>query len=261
MNSSQIEIGNENIRCLIDPKNGGRVASLIAFNRELLVTEAPQFNIQQWGSYPMAPYAGRVRRGSFVFESKRHELEINLTPHAIHGTVLDRAFTVTKTSRQSVSMQIELGTRFEFAGSVEQVISVHDDTVTFEMTLKTKAEKMPGQVGWHPWFARPCRIETNFAQMYVRDADGIPSGEKITPPGGPYDDCFTGSQIAPKIIFDDSITVQIESDCSHWVVYDQPTHAICVEPQSGPPDGFNLEPFVVTPDKPLTRFMSLKISR
>ncbi|MFM8955562.1 MAG: hypothetical protein ACKOH9_07230, partial [Actinomycetota bacterium] len=65
----------------------------------------------------------------------------------------------------------------------------------------------------------------------------------------------------PRIIFDESIHVTVESDCSHWVVYDQPEHAICVEPQSGPPDGFNLEPFFITPDSPISRFMRLTVSR
>jgi aldose 1-epimerase len=158
-------------------------------------------------------------------------------------------------------MKIDLGERFGFAGSVQQTISIVNDTIDFVLTLSTDAERMPGQVGWHPWFARPCRIETDFAQMYVRDSDGIPSGEVVSPPAGPYDDCFTGARKPPKIIFDESITVQIDSDCSHWVVYDQPEHAICVEPQSGPPDGFNLAPFIITRDKPLSRFMRLTITK
>ena len=29
------------------------------------------------------------------------------------------------------------------------------------------------------------------------------------------------------------------STCDHVVLYDQPRHAICVEPQTGPPDALN----------------------
>jgi galactose mutarotase-like enzyme len=36
-----------------------------------------------------------------------------------------------------------------------------------------------------------------------------------------------------------------------------PKHALCVEPQSGPPDGFTLAPLVVTPASPLRRTMKL----
>jgi galactose mutarotase-like enzyme len=34
-------------------------------------------------------------------------------------------------------------------------------------------------------------------------------------------------------------------------VYTDPEHAVCVEPQSGPPDEFNLAPNVVHPGTPL----------
>jgi aldose 1-epimerase len=96
--------------------------------------------------------------------------------------------------------------------------------------------------------------------MYLRDEFGIPTGEKIAPPAGPYDDCFSGSLSSPNLNFADKVRLEIETDCSHWVVYDEPQHAICVEPQSGPPDGFNIEPLIITRDTPLTRFMRLVIS-
>jgi aldose 1-epimerase len=184
-----------------------------------------------------------------------------MTPHAIHGTVLDREFSVTDLSATSVTMKIDLGVRFAFSGEVAQIITVEDDAINFELVLSSSDQKMPGQVGWHPWFARPCRIEVDFEKMYIRDAFGIPTGKTVPPPAPPYDDCFTGLRKQPRIIFDESITVTVDSDCSHWVVYDETSHAICVEPQSGPPDGFNLEQFIVEPSKPLKRFMRLSISK
>ena len=261
MSDLEIILTSKNIRCSINPQYGGRVSSLVAFDRELLVTRNGETNLQKWGSYPMVPYAGRVRNGKFQFESQNHQLETNMYPHAIHGTVLDRAFSVIHSSPKSVTMKTDLGSRFAFSGTVTQTISVNDDVVDFELELSTSDEKMPGQVGWHPWFARPCRIETEFKKMYVRDEFGIPTGETIAPPAPPYDDCFTDSQHAPRIIFDETITMVIDSNCSHWVIYDQTSYAICVEPQSGPPNGFNLEPFVVTPSTPLKKFMRLSITK
>jgi aldose 1-epimerase len=36
--------------------------------------------------------------------------------------------------------------------------------------------------------------------------------------------------------------LSLTSSCDHWVVFDERAHATCVEPQSGPPDAFNLDP-------------------
>ncbi len=260
MTNDDLVIASDNIRCVVSPHLGGRLSSIVAFGRELLITKNNETNLQKWGCYPMAPWAGRVRNGVFTHNAKQHNLEINMPPHAIHGTVLDRPCQTTATSHSSVTMQINLGSQWDFSGEVIQTISVINNMIDFKLILSTNDATMPGQVGWHPWFARPCTFITNFEKMYLRDQSGIPSGELIAPTAGPFDDCFTDSQQAPVIDFENKLRLEIQSDCTHWVVYDEPQHAICIEPQSGPPDGFNLEPQIITPKSPLSRYMRLVIS-
>jgi aldose 1-epimerase len=261
MTSDDLVIASDNVRCIVSPNVGGRLSSIVAFGRELLITKNDETNLQKWGCYPMAPWAGRVRNGVFAHKSKQHQLEINMHPHAIHGTVLERPWKLINSSSSSVAMNIDLGADWGFAGEATQTISVIDDMIEFRLMVETDDASMPAQVGWHPWFARPCTLETKFTHMYLRDEFGIPTGKKITPPAGPYDDCFSGSLSTPTLNFENEVQLEIETDCSHWVVYDEPQHAICVEPQSGPPDGFNIEPLEITPDIPLTRFMRLVISK
>lgn len=260
MTNDDLVIASDNIRCVVSPHLGGRLSSIVAFGRELLITKNNETNLQKWGCYPMAPWAGRVRNGVFTHNAKQHNLEINMPPHAIHGTVLDRPWETTSTSHSSVTMQIDLGSQWDFSGEVVQTVSVINNMIDFKLILTTNDATMPGQVGWHPWFARPCTFTTKFKKMYVRDQSGIPSGELIAPTAGPFDDCFTDSQQAPVIDFENKLRLEIQSDCTHWVVYDEPQHAICIEPQSGPPDGFNLEPQIITPKTPLSRYMRLVIS-
>ena len=52
------------------------------------------------------------------------------------------------------------------------------------------------------------------------------------------------------------------STCDHVVLYDQPRHAICVEPQTGPPDALNhLErATLVRRGRPLVAEMSLVVA-
>ncbi len=76
----------------IDATAGGRFASLAVDGHELLLTDGA--GPIWWGCYPMAPFAGRIRDGWLTFEGREYQLERNLPPHAIHGTVLDRSWRV-----------------------------------------------------------------------------------------------------------------------------------------------------------------------
>ena len=51
------------VEAVVDLEAGGRLASFVVDGRELLVTEGP--GPIAWGSFPMVPYAGRVRNGWF----------------------------------------------------------------------------------------------------------------------------------------------------------------------------------------------------
>jgi aldose 1-epimerase len=52
------------------------------------------------------------------------------------------------------------------------------------------------------------------------------------------------------------LELTIESDCPAWVVFTEPDHALCVEPQTAPPDALNGTPAVVEPGRPLVAEMA-----
>jgi aldose 1-epimerase len=88
--------------------------------------------------------------------------------------------------------------------------------------------------------------------MYRRDQDGIPNGELVPVGPHPWDDCFTRLGDPPAVLrWPGAITVTLETSCPCVVVFDEPEHAICVEPQTGPPDAFTLDPAVVRPGERL----------
>jgi aldose 1-epimerase len=97
--------------------------------------------------------------------------------------------------------------------------------------------------------------------MYVRDSDGIAGAQRAHQQHdlmqSPLDDCFSNAVATPLLKYDNGLVIRLESDCIHWVVYNEPSHAICVEPQSGPPNGLNSEPLVITPNHSLTRYFRL----
>ena len=87
--------------------------------------------------------------------------------------------------------------------------------------------------------------------MYRLDADGIPTGELVEPAPRPWDDCFVGLARPPVVRWPGALRLTVESTADHWVVYDHQVEGICIEPQTGPPDGPNLAPRVVVPGDPL----------
>jgi galactose mutarotase-like enzyme len=82
----------------------------------------------------------------------------------------------------------------------------------------------------------------------------------VTPPPGPWDDCFTDLHGPPVLSFEGGPVLTIESSCEHLVVYDERVEAVCVEPQTAPPDAPNLAPTVVEPGRPLVATMTLRFS-
>jgi aldose 1-epimerase len=250
-------------RLEIDPAAGGRMASLVVDGSELLARTGtgPIY----WGCYPMVPYAGRIRDGVFEFDGRKVELPRTLSPHAAHGTVLDRPWTVV----DERTLSIDLGPAWPFAGRVTQVFDLEPGELRASLTLEAD-ERMPGAVGWHPWFRRrltgtdarpahaspPAALGFDAARMFVRDASGIPTGELVEPTAPPWDDCFMGLRSPPTLTWPDVLTLEISSTCDYWVAYDEPADTICIEPQTSPPDFVHIDPVIVSPGEILTATMT-----
>jgi aldose 1-epimerase len=265
-----IELRDANAHCTVSPEDGGRIASLTVDGLALLVerptepTDPPHPNPMAWGSYPMTPFAGRVRNGRFAFAGNEYQLALNHSPHAIHGTVFVQPWSVNDVGDRYVTMTCPLGDHWPFGGVAHQHIELSANGLVCRLGVTADDLAMPAQVGWHPWFAKPASARLAFARMYQRDGSGIPTGALVPPPDGPWDDCFVEPSGPLELRYEHdgrSLTVTVDSDCDHWVVYDQPHHATCVEPQSGPPDGFNaLDPGACTrlePHATLERTMRL----
>ncbi|HYN31731.1 MAG TPA: hypothetical protein VES40_03835 [Ilumatobacteraceae bacterium] len=246
----------------VHPDAGCRIGQISVAGQPLLVDIPEAGHPMAWGSFPMAPWAGRIRNGRFTFEGVDHQLDINHhdgdgpdRAHAIHGLVFDRSCVhdVSDTSCTST-----WGLDWEFGGLVTQAIQLLPDRVEITLAIESTGSAFPAELGWHPWFRKPDRLAFSPTSMYERDEFGIPTGALVEPTEGPWDDCFVNAE--PVVLhYDRSVapSVRVASDCDHWVVYDMPTHSTCVEPQSGPPNAFNLHPHVVDPNTPLRRAMTI----
>ena len=99
-------------------------------------------------------------------------------------------------------------------------------------------------------------LDLDAGAMYRRDADGITLRDQTAPTPGPWDDCFTDLRRPPVLRWPGFLELTIESDCRDWVIYTVPDHALCVEPQTAPPDALNTGPTIVEPGRPLVAEMT-----
>ena len=226
----------------IAPLAGGRIAQVRRDGVELLVghDEAPA--AIAWGSFPMAPWAGRIRRGGFDFRGRGYQLPANLGDHAIHGVAFAMPWRVDAYSHGHVELSLALpdDERWPFGGSCRQRIEIDADRLRMTLSVTAGDHAMPVVIGWHPWLRKPDRVEFSPEFAYPRDAEGIATLPLAPAPPAPWDDCFVHR--GPVLVHRAGQRLRLTSDCTRWVVYDEAAHATCIEPQSGPPDAFNLEP-------------------
>lgn len=222
----------------LDAENGGRIASLRVGGVELLVTEGE--SEIRWGIFPMVPFAGRIGNGRFPFDGVDHTLPPRLDGHAIHGTALDQAWGEVG----SATVSVEIGEPWPFPATVEHTVDLNGDGL--RATLRFRAgERQPVTLGWHPWFRRhlergsPVNLGLVADVMYERE-DKLVTGELVEPKAPPWDDCFTGVEWPVMLRWPGFGSLEVASDCSHVVVYDEERDAVCVEPQSGPPNAVNI---------------------
>ena len=252
---------SDSARVEIDLARGGRISSFRIDGMEILV--GPTEGLLDWGCYPMAPWAGRLRHGRFEYARQSFQMPLSLPPHAIHGTVHQRAWEAEGEACASA----ELGHDWPFSGRAVQNFALEESALRLRLAIHSEGESFPASLGWHPWFLRelsrgePAELSFHARAMYARSADMIPTGEKVDVPEGPWDDCFVGVDSAPEIRWPGALTLRLVSDASHWVVYDEPAHAICVEPMTGPPNALNLLPVEVHPDRPLVAEFELQWER
>jgi aldose 1-epimerase len=244
-----VELRAGRARASVDTE-GGRLTRLRVGRTDLLAEE---------GSFVMAPWAGRTGGGRFTYEGVEHPLPVHRhhAPHAIHGTVRDRPWTVTSATEVRVELATDLGPDWPWPGRCEQLIELAEDAIALHLAVHAEADPFPAIVGWHPWFRKPASVALAAAAMLERGEDHLPTGARVEPvaPGDrPLDDAF--EQVDWPVVLDGSrrgATVTVDAEhCPYVVVYDEQAHATCVEPQTGPPNGLATgEWSVVAPGTPL----------
>ncbi len=239
---------------VVVPDSGCRIASLRVAGTELLRQG------EHYGSFPMVPWCGRTGYGRFRNGGVTHRLPLNSGPHAIHGTGRDSLWRQAPGGTDtSASFFYDLAEPWPYPGRVTQAFELGETELRITMSVETIGDSFPAQIGWHPWFRRnlgrgggDVTVDFSPAWQEERGADHLPTGNRIPPRPGPWDDCFgMPDGVDATLTWPDELRLRITSPAEWVVVYDEQPEAVCVEPQSGPPNGLNTAPRLVTPIDPL----------
>ncbi|MEU6243480.1 aldose 1-epimerase [Streptomyces sp. NPDC047024] len=251
MSDEDIVLTAGDAEVVVRPGKGGRVAGLKVGGTELLRQG------ERFGCFPMVPWCGRIRDGRFLDGGVVRQMPLNSPPHAIHGTTRDGAWRTARVSADEAVLTYELTDPWPHPGRVTQIVSLGEDSLTLTMAVETYEDSFPAQIGWHPWFNRTLggegvRIDFTPAWQEERGADHLPTGNRIDPKPGPWDDCFgMPDGVDVTLTWPGQLELKLTSREQWAVVYDEQDAAVCVEPQTGPPNGLNTAPRLVTPLDPL----------
>ncbi|AKZ57012.1 hypothetical protein SAM23877_3967 [Streptomyces ambofaciens ATCC 23877] len=251
MSNEPITLTAGDAEATVLPGNGGRIGGLRVGGTELLRQG------ERYGCFPMVPWCGRMREGRFRDGAVVHRMPLNSPPHAIHGTARDAAWRTARVKADEAVLTYDLTDPWPYPGRVTQVIALTEDALTLTMSVETYESSFPAQLGWHPWFNRTldgADVALSFdpAWQEERGADHLPTGNRTDPKPGPWDDCFgMPDGVDVTLTWPERLELKVTSREQWVVVYDEQDAAVCVEPQTGPPDGLNTLPRLVTPLEPL----------
>ncbi|MFF8844960.1 aldose 1-epimerase [Streptomyces sp. NPDC015127] len=247
-----VRLGAGDVELTVHPTNGCRIGSLRVGGTEVLRQG------ERYGSFPMVPWCGRTRDGQFRNGDVVHQLPLNAGPHAIHGTGRDTAWRTATAGKSEAAFTYDLAEPWPYTGRVTQTFELTPESLTLVMGVETYGNSFPAQAGWHPWFLRnlgggeDVRVDFAAAWQEERGEDHLPTGRRIDPLPGPWDDCFgMPDGVSVTLTWPGQLELTVASRAEWVVIYDEQAEAVCVEPQSGPPNGLNTHPEFVTPIEPL----------
>lgn len=261
-------IRHADTRMEIDVDHGGRAVSWWIGEHQIL--GAKSAHPIDHGMYPMVPWAGRIRGNELRRDGASYGFSENLAPWAIHGLVLNEPFTVLEHGESHLRLERNLGRAWPSGGSVLCEWSLDESGLHTSIEIHASEADFPAVAGWHPWFLRSVsgsagRWSTHCTDILERGADALPTGRrsKLNPSSGPFDDALTGGTCS-RIEWAGVLSLDIENSHPWFVVYDAPEEFICIEPQTGPPDGLSGDHApvaLVTPDEPLVMRTQWRVRR
>lgn len=159
---SLIKLENEVWSLSILPQFGASVASCEYLGFPVFEPARPAFlgepDVFASSCFPLIPFSNRIAEGRFSFDGKTYSINPNhpVQKFPIHGNSWESPWRVmtqrSNSCRLSLSYEAKAG-GWPWSYRAEQLISVEDELLTFELSIKnTSKHPFPAGIGLHPFF-------------------------------------------------------------------------------------------------------------
>jgi aldose 1-epimerase len=191
-----IELNDWDLRLVIAPELGGAIAR---FDRLVNEYPVPLFrpmpgtsrDVLQAASFPVVPYANRIRNGAFRFQGREIRLPPNIKgqPLPMHGDGWLHEWRIANAGRHEVELVYE-HTKGDWPWDYEarQTFTLSEDALEISLAcINRSSDEMPCGLALHPYFPSTPRtmLDTEVERVWVVDADMLPV--RADAPTGRYD--------------------------------------------------------------------------
>lgn len=232
-------------------EKGAYLSTLVLDGKDILKPSADG-SPTHGGAALLSPYAGRVRKGKYIFAGREHHLPIDNGPHSIHGFMKDRTFSVTHRGSTAVFSCTATGEGYPWQLETEISFTISNRSISVNMAIKGDGEAgLPLVAGFHPYFltggkwaikhSEPMNI-LEFTDRYFPDGTMKDySFNGLDTAGKSYDNCFAGGGDI-TISGERNDFILKRKNMPYLVVYNGKYTgggSVAVEPMTGAPDAFN----------------------
>lgn len=226
-------------------------------------TQTGKADVNNTALFPMLPYCGRIRGGSFTYWGILRKVPKNHTgfQDPIHGDGWKSTWFVTDKSDTHIKMSMQHDKKehgFPFSYSADITYRLKGSNLDIDLSVMNPAPlPMPCGLGIHPFFVKDKDVELNFKSQVVwsNETDPIFDEPYTTPAawnfnGGRalknavFDTCFGGFEEQARIVYPSKdISIDMTTnDLFHHVVLFSPKgkNFFCLEPTTHASNAFNL---------------------
>ena len=211
-------------------------------------------------SFPLVPFANRIKNGAFVFGGHKVKLKPNLGdhPHTLHGHGWRAAWKVVESSpNRAVLSYHHMPDEWPWEYEATVVYELREDGLRSYLSVRNLSPwTMPAGLGFHPYFIRTdqTRLKAATDGVWISDDQTLPrnwhagvlrkdwtKGDVVNH-DKPIDNCYTGFKGRAEIYEGERLThtLRASPDCK-WLHIFVPMgeRFFCVEPVNHMPDPFN----------------------